>query len=455
MTTRMPDTLSQIEDAGATPPPEELAIVVALEGARPWAGGERFAITALDELEVGRGEIRRLDVTVARGRRTGRLTVPDPWLSTVHFRLLRTGDRLELADAGSKNGTMLDGTRCARTDVGDRAQVLAARTMFAIQRGRPLAPARHPGLATFEPALATQIEMLARLAGTDLPILIRGPTGSGKEVTAAACHELSARPGPFVAINLAAVTPTLLESELFGHRRGAFTGAIDDRLGVIRSAHRGTLFLDEIAELSLAGQAALLRVLQQREVVPVGGTSPIAVDIRVLAATHEDLATRIAAGKFRQDLFARLAGHQLVLPPLAARRADLGQLVARLLVRIAGPAAQAVRLSRGALSALFDHPWPLNIRELEHTLIRAVNLAGGGEIEAAHLATTLEAIDNAAAPTTAPSPSRDREELVRLFASHGGNLAAVARALATSPSHVRRLLQRHGVDLATLRDDLE
>ncbi len=451
----MSETLSQdssVPGGGALP--AEPALVVAFEAARPWAGGQRFALTELDDLEVGRGAERALDVRVEDGRRIGRLSVPDPWMSAVHFRLHRRGDRLELADAGSKNGTAVDGERCALRALEDGVLIEAARTVFVFQHGRAMPAVRHDGLATHDPDLAAQVEVLSRLARTDLPILLRGPTGSGKEVVASACHDLSGRAGPFVAINLAAVPPSLLESELFGHRRGAFTGAVDDRIGVIRGAHRGTLFLDEIAELSPAGQAALLRVLQQREVMPVGGPAPIAVDLRVIAATHEDLAARIAAGSFRQDLFARIAGHQLVLPPLRRRRVDLGLLVARILTRVAGDAARQVRMSRGAVRMLFDHAWPMNIRELEHALVRALALAGDAEIEPAHLAFLGEP---AAAATAAPpdaAPRRDRDELVRLLGVHAGNVTAVARALGTSPSHVRRLLQRHEIDLGAVRREL-
>jgi pSer/pThr/pTyr-binding forkhead associated (FHA) protein len=243
----MSDTRSQIESERETNASViELAIVVALEAARPLAGGQRFVIGELDVLEVGRGEARCLDVRTEHTQRIGRLSIPDPWLSTVHFRIRITGGVAELG-CGSKNGTMVDGGRCSRRELANGARIEAARTALMFQRNRPMPAGRHAGLATFEPGLASQFEILSQLAATDLPLLIRGPTGSGKEVAASACHELSRRAGPFVAVNLAAVPSTLLESELFGHIRGAFTGAIDDRPGVIRSAHCGTLFLDEVA----------------------------------------------------------------------------------------------------------------------------------------------------------------------------------------------------------------
>jgi transcriptional regulator of acetoin/glycerol metabolism len=419
------------------------ALVIALEAERPTAGGERFALGGLDEIEVGRGERRALDRRGARGR----ITVPDPFLSTVHFTLRRDGDRFLVTDAGSKNGTRIDGVRRATAALDDGAVLEAATTWFVFL---PAAPTAARG-DTFDPLLADELDRLDRIAATDLSLLIRGETGTGKEVAARAVHDRSGRRGAFVAVNLAAVPSDLLEGHLFGHRRGAFTGATEDRAGLIRAADGGTLFLDEVAELPPAGQAALLRVLQEREVLPLGATAPIAVDVRVIAATHQDLAARIAAGEFRQDLFARLAGHQVSLPPLRRRRVDLGLLIARLLARTGSTAA---RLSRDAGRALFEHTWPLNVRELDHALRRAVALAGADPIEPAHLGLHAAPPPESAAPAPPPAPTappRDRDALVALFASHGGNVAAVARALGTSPSHVRRLVARHKLDLEALR----
>jgi DNA-binding NtrC family response regulator len=415
--------------------------VVALEAERLTAGGERFALEGLDEIEVGRGERRALERRGARGR----LTVPDPFLSTLHFTLRRDGDRFVVADAGSKNGIRIDGVRQATATLDDGAILEAATTWFVFQAAASL-PTRGD---TFDPLLAEELDRLDRIAATDLSILISGETGTGKEVAARAVHDGSGRRGAFVAVNLAAVPGDLLEGHLFGHRRGAFTGATEDRTGLVRAADNGTLFLDEIAELTPTGQVALLRVLQEREVLPLGATAPIAVDTRVVAATHQDLAARIAAGEFRQDLFARLAGHQVSLPPLRRRRVDLGLLISRLLSRTGSTAA---RLSRDAGRALFEHAWPLNVRELDHALRRAVALAGADPIEPAHLGLHAAPPPDPTAPAPAPNaPPRDRAALVALFAGHGGNVAAVARALGTSPSHVRRLVARHKLDLEALR----
>ena len=200
---------------------------------------------------------------------------------------------------------------------------------------------------------------------------------------ARAIHELSGRRGAFVGVNCGALPQALIEDELFGHRRGAFTGAVDDRPGLVRSAEGGTLFLDEIGELPAASQVAFLRVLQEREVVPLGSDRPIKVDIRLCAATLRDLDELVASGRFRRDLHARLFDLTIELPPLRERRADLGLLVRALLARIPGGAG--ARFAPAALRALVRHDWPSNIRELEKALRGAVARASGEAIELRHL----------------------------------------------------------------------
>jgi DNA-binding NtrC family response regulator len=257
-------------------------------------------------------------------------------------------------------------------------------------------------------------------------------------------HELGGRGGRFVAVNCAAIPETLAASELFGARRGAFTGAHADRAGLIAAADGGTLFLDEIGELSPATQAMLLRALQEKEITPLGATQPVAVDLRLVAATHEDLEAQVAARRFRKDLYARLRGARVVLPPLRERRGDLGLLVAEILERAARP---GLRFQRAAAAALLAHDWPLNIRELEHALGAALAVAPGDEIQLAHLPPEIAARP-AARP---PREETTRERFAELVAAHAGNVSAVAEALGTSRSQVRRLAQRFDVDLARLR----
>src|SRR5262249_17642380 len=192
-----------------------------------------------------------------------------------------------------------------------------------------------PDSGSLSPAFALVVERAAAVAPTRVPVLLRGETGTGKEVLAQLIHGLSGRAGPFVAVNSGAIPAELVESELFGHRKGAFSGALADHLGLVRTSDAGTLFLDEIGDLPLEAQPALLRVIQEREVTPVGAARPTAVDLRVIAATHRDLETLVAEGRFRQDLLARLDGVALDLPALRDRREDVPLLVARLLAKLA------------------------------------------------------------------------------------------------------------------------
>jgi transcriptional regulator with GAF, ATPase, and Fis domain len=258
-------------------------------------------------------------------------------------------------------------------------------------------------------------------------------------------------------VNCGALPASLVEAELFGHRRGAFTGAVGERLGLVRSADAGTLFLDEIGELPRTSQTAFLRVLQEREVVPVGEDHPVKVDVRLCAATHRDLATLVQEGGFRDDLFGRLSGFTLELPPLCERRADFGLLLRSLLANI--PEASAIRFSPAALRALVTHPWPLNIRALEKTLLTAVALASEGIIELPHLVdlprrTPASDAPAAPQPTVSQRASHDevlRERLVGLLTVHRGNVVAVSRTIGARRTQIYRWARRLRIDLDGFR----
>ena len=226
-------------------------------------------------------------------------------------------------------------------------------------------------------------ELIARVAGTNSTVLITGETGTGKELVARAIHRNSLRARrPFIAINCAAVAETLLESELFGHERGAFTGADTARSGLFEAAHDGTLFLDEVAELSPTAQAKLLRVLANGEIQRVGSSATRNVDVRVLAATHRDLQTRVNDGRFREDLFYRLAVVPIALPPLRERREDVEELCRRLSARVANEMKMSNKpLSRAALKKLVNYPFPGNVRELANLLERAFILGKHIELQ--------------------------------------------------------------------------
>jgi transcriptional regulator of acetoin/glycerol metabolism len=417
-------------------------LVLAMEGARPTAPPAVFELRAVEEIVIGRGPERR----AARAGASLRLDVADPWMSQTHARLSREAGEWVLADAGSKNGTFLNGIAVDEAGVDDGDVFEAGGTMFVLRpRWAAVEPGEtRPAFRTLIPDLARELGTLERVARATVPLLVTGETGTGKEVVARAVHEVSGRRGPFVPVNCGALPATLVESELFGAKKGAFSGAAADRAGLVVQAHQGTLLLDEIGELPEAAQAALLRALQDGEVRPLGGAQTVKVDLRVVAATHVDLAQRVEEGRFRRDLYARLRGYQFTLPPLRERREDLGLFIAHLLARVDGERAAARVIERDAARALFAHAWPLNVRELEQALRAACAVAPGDELELEHLPPDLRA------PPAAPR-ALDQDAFAALVRVHKGNVAAVARALATSRSQVRRLAKRYGVDLEAER----
>jgi len=425
-------------------------LVVALECERPLAAPVRLSLAEVDACAIGRGDDRTWSRGDDGGRPTLRLALPDGWMSSRHALLLRGEGGWLLRDDGSKNGTFLNGAAISEAALADGDLVEAGSTCFLFRdRARRAArdpadlvagSARHPALTTLNPELARQLAALVPLAGSSVPIVLAGATGTGKELTARAVHDLSGRSGAFVALNCGALPESLIEAELFGARKGAYSGASEDRPGLVRAAHRGTLFLDEIAELPPPSQVKLLRVLQEEEVLPLGATVPVPVDLRVVAASHASLPALIEAGRFRADLYARLAGATVALPTLWERREDIGLLAAAILQRAVGEAAHAIRFEREAARALFLHRWPLNVRELEQALRAALALAGSDRrIGPAHLPEGMRGGVAAGDPDL-------RNQLVRLLAAHSGNISAVARAMGKARVQVRRWCKRYGLD---------
>jgi len=441
--------------------------VLALECLRPHIQPERFALSSeMKCVEIGRATSR--DSRYDKANRRLRLDVPDKRMSGCHVTLQWQRTHWVLEDQRSKNGTRVNGLQVTRVALKDGDLVEAGSTFFVYREilviaeqlpSLSRAPKSGPSAFTTMCApLETQFATLRRVAGADVSVMISGETGTGKELVARGVHESSGRKGAFVAVNCGAIAPTLVESELFGHKKGSFSGATQDKPGLVRASDKGTLFLDEVAELPEQAQVALLRVLQEREVRSVGDAHPTKVDLRVITATHRDVGLLVDDGLFRADLFSRLAGFSVTVPPLRKRREDLGLLISALLKRLDPERAEKLCIHTSAARALFEHAWPMNVRELEQALRVALAVADGDQIATAHLPESVRAGGAAdVAPQAAKStgdPDSEADEkarLTELMKKHKGNLSAIARELATSRSQVRRLAQRFDLDLESFR----
>ena len=443
---------------------------------RPHSLGARLCLDEVESVEIGRNS----DPTAARVDELGEgrlaLRVPDSWMSSSHAILHRVLGSWVIEDAKSKNGTMVNGQWTQRAEVADGDLIELGHSFFSF-RAALADPAKAPGLltadglreiavglATLMPSLAEEFEKLEAIAPSSVSVVLRGESGTGKEVVAAAVHHLSRRSGPFVAVNCGGLSRALVESELFGYRKGAFSGAEEDRMGLVRTADRGTLFLDEIGDLPLSAQAVLLRVLQQGEVLPVGANRPVKVDIRLLAATHRDLDALVQKNEFRADLLARISGFTVFLPPLRQRREDVGLLISRLLKREIPGRASQVEFTTDAARALLAYPWPLNIRELEKYLLPAVLLARTGPVELAHFPESVrgsgakkawqrlgDAREDRLEKRLSEADRQRREEIRALLQQHGGNVTAVAQALGKARTQVQRWIKRYHLDLKDFR----
>ncbi len=297
------------------------------------------------------------------------------------------------------------------------------------------------------------LQLAETVAPTDSTVLVTGESGSGKEVVARYIHTLSERAeASFYSINCGALPESLLESELFGHTRGSFTGAVKDKTGLLVAADGGTLFLDEIGETTPATQVKLLRVLQEREVIPVGATQPIHVDVRIIAATNRELQDEIRRGAFRSDLYYRLNVIALHLPPLRDRKDDIPMLVQHFLERMGtGDDRPSPELETSTLAALTEYDWPGNVRELENALEHALIVAKGAPVTPAHLP---ERVREAPPPRLVaeglpPNPSMEvieRAYIAWVLQSEGGNKTRAAEVLGIDPSTLYRKLNRYGIE---------
>lgn len=374
------------------------------------------------------------------------------------LRVSADGTRVELRDEHSKNGSFVNGERVTRRLLNDGDVIRIGSSLLLLrQDADPLSDAEAPQLLGDSPAIRALRHRISEVAPRDATVLLLGESGTGKEVCAQALHRASRRPGCFLAVNCAAIPSELAESQLFGHTAGAFSGARAAHAGFFRTAEQGTLFLDEIGDMPLPLQAKLLRVLEERAVLPVGGTRPLPCDVRLVAATNADLKQAVATQRFRGDLYARLSAVVLQLPPLRARREDILTL---LLHGLRSPRRLSARLAE----ALVLYAWPYNVREVMQLADEL--RSHGAESGALDLPAVAERLNVDAQPgplgndpdedaprdelSDSERPSEasqrlSRETLVRLLQEHEGAIAAVARAVGRSRRQVSRWLADYGL----------
>jgi DNA-binding NtrC family response regulator len=378
------------------------------------------------------------------------LRLTEKSVSRRHAELALERGEFVLRDLGSTNGTKVNGTKIkeAFLEPGDLIALGACQLRFEPKieevRVPPSALDRFGPVFGASPVMRHVFGVLERVAPTDATVLIQGETGTGKDLLARAIHAASARrAGPFLVFDCSAQSPELVPAELFGHTEGAFTGASRKRRGVFEEAEGGTVFLDEIGELPLDCQPRLLRVLEAREVRPIGSNKPVTVDVRILAATHRDLAARVREGTFREDLYYRLAVVRVELPPLRQRPEDLPGLVKALLGAMKTPRG-APSITPAAVQALARHAWAGNVRELRNVLERSLALAGGATVDVADL---MVPETPSPAPADSPRTLEDMESAAirRALDETGGKLAEAAARLGIHRNTLREKIKKYGL----------
>lgn len=432
-----------------------------------WRSSRLLVASSPDASAVGRAVLLQEAVEIGRaGHASGPLALVDAELSRQHARLEEESATRTwwIRDLESRNGTFLNGERQAHAGLMDQDVLRVGGTLFIyetveLEADAPLAPIEEPPLLGRSLAMQRARGEVARVAGRDMPVLVLGESGTGKELVARALHERSGRTGDLVAVNCGALPADLVESELFGHAAGAFTGANKSSDGLFVAADGGTLFLDEIGEMPAAVQPKLLRALATGEIRPVGSSRPRMVNARVVAATNRDLAAEVANERFRGDLYARLEGWTIRLPPLRLRKEDILRLAAIFLERHVAPK----KLSPDAAEALLLHRWPYNVRELEQLCAGvAVRAEGADEILLEHLPVAMRGVVEARRPVGGPSEpplslsvrpdgTPSAEELTRVFAHHKGNVAKVAEFFGRDRRQIYRWIERYDLDVEALR----
>ncbi len=424
-------------------------------------------------------EIQATKLTIGSSR-SNDLVLTDTTVSRRHALLAAEGDRYVLRDLDSTNGTIVDGTPVREAYLAPGARIVFGDTEVLFQPRKKweridVTDADHFGeMYGTTAAMKSVFSLLAKLSPTSLSCILVGETGTGKELAARAIHEHSPRAGkPFVVVDCGSISESLIESELFGHERGAFTGADRQRIGAFEAAHEGTVFLDEIGELPVELQPKLLRVLERREVKRLGATKLIEIDVRVVAATHRDLPAMVKQSQFREDLYYRLAEVIVELPPLRDRAGDVAVIARRILAAFAseGPVPE---LTDDAIASLSRRPWPGNVRELRNVLKRSVVLCGGPRLTAKDVSLDrggplrdAGGLSRASAPEGASMEVADdlpikeardrwvapmeREYLMRIVRRCGGDLEKASEEAGIHRKSLERLLRQHGLKAADFR----
>jgi two-component system response regulator GlrR len=414
-----------------------------------------FRLAVVAGPDAGKTHRARRARTVIGTHESADFVLHDRSVSRFHCELSLSGGTAALRDMESRNGTRIDDVPVMHAPLRSGATLAIGRTRLRFEFGEghvkiPLSRATHFGLLCGRgPAMRAAFALLEKAARTGSTVLIQGETGTGKEIAAESIHrESSRRDRPFVVVDCGAIPANLLETELFGHERGAFTGADRVRTGAFESADGGTVLLDEIGELALDLQPKLLRVLERKEIRRIGSNERIPVDVRVLAATNQDLRIEVNARRFRPDLYYRLAVLEVHLPPLRERKDDLADLVDALLARMNGtahPFASLVR-SESFIAELAEHAWPGNVRELRNYIERCLTLEGKAPLVAA--TGDKPAIDMGETLRSARArwiAELERRYLQEVLARHGRNVMAGARAAGVQRAYFYRLLARYGL----------
>lgn len=431
-------------------------------------------LVVLDGPDKGKKITLHKPKTSVGKRETNDFLLTDKTVSRNHFEIEYTADSFLLRDLGSTNGSYLNGSRVKEAYLapGDVIKVGSSQIEFrAFDEKVKIEPSsnEHFGLLVGRSLKFRQIfGILERISSTNASVIVEGETGTGKDLVARSVHEHSARRArPFIVFDCSAVAPNLIESELFGHEKGAFTGAIRSRRGAFEEASGGTIFLDEIGELTLELQPKLLRALEQRQIRRVGGNTMINIDVRVICATNRNLKAEVNEGRFREDLYYRLSVVKIVLPPMRERPEDLPLLVERILRdgkfnRKPDGNLRVTRVEDDALKLLQRYQWPGNVRELVNTLERASSFVEDSTIGRSHIEYVFQSMEHEEEGTERLVIDKqlpfkeakqkvldvfEKDYLQDLLRRNNNNLSATARAAGIDRKHVRNLLKKYGVQI--------